>query len=144
MTTPASALQLRSLVTDDQKVELFLDTVEVPVPGPTEVLIRVEAAPINPSDLGLLLAGADVTGAVATGTPDRPVIIAPLPPAAMRAMKARIGVPMPAGNEGAGTVVAAGSSDAAQALLGSTAPSTWRSAWNFRPALPPLTAHPRS
>ncbi len=120
MTTPASALQLRSLVTDDQKVELFLDTVEVPVPGPTEVLIRVEAAPINPSDLGLLLAGADVTAAIATGTPDRPVIVAPLPAAAMRAMKARIGVPMPVGNEGAGTVVAAGSSDAAQALVGKT------------------------
>ena len=117
---PATALQLRSLVKDDQTVELFLDTVEVPEPGPNEVLLRVEAAPINPSDLGLLLAGADFTAAVETGTPDRPVISAPLSPAVMRAMKARVGLPMPAGNEGAGTVVAAGSSAAAQALLGKT------------------------
>ena len=122
MTTPipATALQLRSLVKDDQTVELFLDTVEVPEPGPNEVLLRVEAAPINPSDLGLLLAGADFTAAVETGTPDRPVISAPLSPAVLRAMKARVGLPMPAGNEGAGTVVAAGPSAAAQALLGKT------------------------
>ena len=99
MTTeiPATALQLRSLVTADQNVELFLDPVDVPEPRANEVLVRVEAAPINPSDLGLLLAGADVTAAVESGTPDRPVVTAPLPAAAMRAMKARIGVPLPVG-----------------------------------------------
>jgi NADPH:quinone reductase len=117
---PATALQLKSLVTADQTVELFLDTVEVREPGPSEVLVRVEAAPINPSDLGLLLAGADVTAAAATGTADRPVIIAPLPEAAMRGLRARVGIPMAVGNEGAGTVVAAGSSAAASALLGKT------------------------
>jgi NADPH:quinone reductase len=117
---PATALQLKSLVTADQTVELFLDTVEVPVPGPGEVLVRVEAAPINPSDLGLLLAGADVTAAAATGSTDRPVITAPLPEAAMRGLQARVGIPMAVGNEGAGTVVAAGSSAAAAALLGKT------------------------
>ncbi len=115
---PATALQLRSLVKPDQTVELFLETVQVPEPGPNEVLVRVEATPINPSDLGLLLAGGDFTAAQASGTADRPVITLPLPDAAMRAMRARIGEPMPAGNEGAGTVVAAGSSAAAQALLG--------------------------
>ncbi len=117
---PATALQLKSLVTADQRVELFLDTVEVPEPGPGEVLVRVEAAPINPSDLGLLLAGADVAAAAATGTADRPVITAPLPEAAMRGLRARVGIPMAVGNEGAGTVVAAGSSAAAAALLGKT------------------------
>ncbi len=117
---PATALQLRSLVKADQTVELFLETVAVPEPGPGEVVVRVEAAPINPSDLGLLLAGADVTAAVAGGSADRPVVTAPLPDAAMRAMKARVGIPMPVGNEGAGTVVAAGSSAAARALLGKT------------------------
>ncbi len=117
---PATALQLRSLVTADQAVQLSLDTVAVPEPGPTEVLVRVEATPINPSDLGLLLAGADATAAVVSGPPDRPVVTAPLPDAAMRAVAARVGVPMPVGNEGAGTVVAAGSSPAAQALLGKT------------------------
>ena len=117
---PATALQLLSLVKADQTVELFLDTAEVPEPGPGEVVVRVEASPINPSDLGLLLAGADVTAAVSGGPADRPVVTAPLPDAAMRATKARVGVPMPVGNEGAGTVVAAGSSAAAGALLGKT------------------------
>jgi NADPH:quinone reductase len=115
---PATALQLRSLVKADQTLELFLEAVEVPEPGPGDVVVRVEATPINPSDLGLLLAGADATAAVSSGPPDRPVVTAPVPDAAMRALKARVGVPMPVGNEGAGTVVAAGSSAAAQALLG--------------------------
>ena len=117
---PATTLQLRSLVKADQTVELFLDAVEVPEPGPGEVVVRVEASPINPSDLGLLLAGADVTAAVSGGSADRPVVTAPLPDAAMRAVAGRVGIPMPAGNEGAGTVVAAGASAAAMALLGKT------------------------
>jgi NADPH:quinone reductase len=117
---PDTALQLRSLVTPGQQLELFLDTVDVPSPGPDQVLVRVEAAPINPSDLGLLLAGADLSGAVAAGTAERPVVTAPLPDAAMRAMTGRVGVPMAVGNEGAGTVVATGPTAAAQALLGKT------------------------
>ena len=115
---PAEALQLRSLVRADQTLELSLDTVPVPEPGPNEVLIRIEATPVNPSDLGLLLAGADVTTAAFAGTPDRPVVTAPIPDAAMRGLTARVGASMPVGNEGAGTVVAAGASDAAQRLLG--------------------------
>ena len=117
---PATAMQLRSLVTANQQVELFLDDVAVPEPGPTEVLVRIEAAPINPSDLGLLLAGADVSAARVSGPPQRPVVTAPLPDAAMRAMAGRVGIPMAVGNEGAGTVVAAGAAAAAQALLGKT------------------------
>jgi NADPH:quinone reductase len=115
---PATALQLRSLVRADQTLELSLDTVPVPAPGPNDVLIRIEATPVNPSDLGLLLAGADVATAASEGTPDRPVVTARIPEAAMRGLTARVGVPMPVGNEGAGTVVAAGTSDAAQRLLG--------------------------
>ena len=115
---PATALQLRSLVKADQTVELFLDSAEVPEPGPGQVVVRVEAAPINPSDLGLLLAGADVTAAVSVGSADRPVVSMPLSDAAMRAVAARVGIPMPTGNEGAGTVVAAGASAAATARLG--------------------------
>ena len=117
---PAEALQLFSRVTDQKTVELFLDRVAVPQPGPNEVLLRVEAAPINPSDLGLLLAGGDIGSAASSGTGDRPVTTLPLPDAAARAMAARIGKALPAGNEGAGTVVAAGSGDGAQALLGKT------------------------
>jgi NADPH:quinone reductase-like Zn-dependent oxidoreductase len=115
---PARTLQLRSLVTASQTVQLSLEDVEVPVPGPGQVVVRVEAAPLNPSDLGLLLAGADMTQATADGTADRPVVTAPLPAAAARAAAARAGRSLPVGNEGAGTVVAAGASDAAQALLG--------------------------
>lgn len=117
---PATALQLQTLVRADQTVELSLRPVDVPQPGPDQVLVRVEATPVNPSDLGLLLAGADLSAAVWSGTADRPVVTAPLPDAAMRAVRARVGEPMPAGNEGAGTVVAAGSSAAASALLGKT------------------------
>ena len=115
---PAEALQLRSLVRADQILELFLDMVPVSEPGPDEVLIRVEAAPLNPSDMGLLFGGADMAAAVASGSAERPVVTAPIPDAAIRGLAGRVGTPMPVGNEGAGTVVAAGESPAAQALLG--------------------------
>ena len=119
-TIPDKALQLMSVVEADQTVRVFLESVDVPRPGPGEVLVRVEAAPINPSDLGLLFAGADTASVVSGGTADRPVITSPLPDGAMRAAAGRVGTPMPVGNEGAGTVVAAGSSHVAQALLGKT------------------------
>ena len=117
---PAEGLQLRSLVRADQVLEVFLESVPVPEPGPAEVIVRIEAAPVNPSDLGLLFAGADMSAAVVTGSAHRPAVTAPIPDAAMRALAGRVGTPMPVGNEGAGTVVAAGSSAAAQALLGRT------------------------
>lgn len=115
---PARGLQLRSLVTEHQTVEVSLVEVGVPSPGPDEVLVRVEAAAINPSDLGVLFAGADIAVAEVSGTPDRPVVTAPLSEGAARAAEARVGHSMPVGNEGAGTVVSAGGSDGAQALLG--------------------------
>lgn len=117
---PNKALQLMSLVEPDQTVRVFLESVDVPQPGPREVLVRVEGAPINPSDFGLLFAGADPASAVSSGTAERPVVVARLPDGAMRAAAGRVGTPMPVGNEGAGTVVAAGSSPFAQALLGKT------------------------
>jgi NADPH:quinone reductase len=112
--------QLRSLVTADGILELSLATVEVPEPGPDEVLIRVEAAPINPSDLGLLLAGADLSTASASGTPEQPVITAEVPGPALRAAAGRLGQSLPVGNEGAGTVIGAGSSERARSLAGRT------------------------
>ena len=117
---PATGQELRTLVTADATLELSLAEVPIPVPKPNEVLIRVEAAPINPSDLALLLAGADMSAAVVTGTPESPVVTAPVPPAAMRAMAGRVGASLPVGNEGAGTVVEAGHSAGAQELLGRT------------------------
>ncbi|GAB5900766.1 zinc-binding dehydrogenase [Mycolicibacterium mageritense] len=116
---PKTALELRSLVTPDGTLELSLHDVEVPAPGPDDVVVRVEAAPINPSDLGLLIpAAADMSAATVAGTPERPVVTAPLRDGALAGLAARVGKSLPVGNEGAGTVVAAGSSAAAQALLG--------------------------
>ncbi len=68
-TDARTALQLRSLVKPSGELEVSLAEVPVPEPGPGEVLVRVEAAPINPSDLGLLFGAADMTKAVASGTP---------------------------------------------------------------------------
>jgi NADPH:quinone reductase len=115
-----NGLQLRTLVTEGGDVELSLASVPVTEPGPDEVVVRVEAAPINPSDLGLLLAGGAADQAVSVGTSDAPVARVPLPDAAQRAARARVGQSMPAGNEGAGVVIGAGASPAAQALVGRT------------------------
>ena len=112
--------EIRSLVSAAGHLELSLATVPMPVPAAHEVLVRVEGAPINPSDLGLLLAMADLSQAVASGTPEQPVITAPVPPRVMAGLKARLGESMPVGNEGCGVVVAAGAAPEAQALLGTT------------------------
>ncbi len=117
---PTTGRQIRSLITADGTLELSLVEVEVPTPSDDQVLVRIEAAPINPSDLGLLFAGADMTAATASGTPGQPVVNAPIAPAVLAAMAGRVGESMAVGNEGGGVVVAAGSSPAAQALLGRT------------------------
>jgi len=117
---PTSSLELRSLVTEQGTLELSLTDVPIPPLELGQVLIRVEAAPINPSDLGLLLAGADLTSASVTGASDRPVVTAPLHDGALRALSGRVGKSLPVGNEGAGTVVAAGPSPEAEAIVGRT------------------------
>jgi len=115
---PDNSLELRSTVTSDGRLELSLQDVPVPTPTANEVLVRVEASPINPSDLGVLIAGADMATATVSGTQERPIVTASL--GAVAGLAARIDKPLPVGNEGAGTVVAAGESSAAQALLGKT------------------------
>ena len=117
---PTTALELRSLVTSQGTIELSLHDVPVPAPAANDVVVRVEAAPVNPSDLGLLVASADLSSATVTGTPERPVVTAPLAAGTADLLSGRVGESLPVGNEGAGTVVAAGSSDAAQRLLGKT------------------------
>ncbi len=119
-TIPATALQLRSLVQADGQLQITLESTPVPSPGADEVLIQVQATPINPSDMGLLFGLADLSTLQVSGTADRPVVSARIPEAAMPSMAARVGESMPVGNEGAGLVVAAGASPAAQALLGRT------------------------
>jgi NADPH2:quinone reductase len=114
------ALQLRSLVRSNGELELSLHDEPIPEPQAHEVVIRVEAAPMNPSDLGLLFGAADMTTAKASGSAERPVVTATVPERARPAMAGRLDQSMPVGNEGAGTVVKAGSSPEAQALLGKT------------------------
>ena len=117
---PATMRQIRSLVTADGELQLSIATVDTPQPAEHEVLVRIDAAPINPSDLGLLLAAADVSRATSTGPADSPVVTAPIAPQVMPGLAARVGESMPVGNEGCGVVVAAGSAPDAQALLGLT------------------------
>ena len=118
--TPTTGLQLQSLVTKDGELRLSLARVPVAAPGPEEVLVRIEATPINPSDLGLLLGPADMKAARSAGAGEQTVVTAPVPPGLMRVVAARLDQPMPVGNEGAGIVVKAGASPQAQALLGRT------------------------
>ena len=118
--SPPAGLQLLSLVKPDGQLELSLAEVPTPRPADDEVVVRIEAAPLNPSDIGLLFGAADIRTAKLAGSPTRPVVTMQIPQPAMRAMAARVGQPMPVGNEGAGVVVAAGSSAAAQTLMGKT------------------------
>jgi NADPH:quinone reductase-like Zn-dependent oxidoreductase len=120
MSDASHGLQLRSLIKASGELEISLLDVPTPEPGPDEVVVRVEATPINPSDLGLLAGAADLSTIQASGSADRPVISAKVPEAGMRAMAGRLDQSMPVGNEGAGVVVATGASDAAKALMGRT------------------------
>lgn len=120
MTDITSGLELRSLIKSSGELEISLQQVAIPAPGPDEVVVRIEAAPINPSDLGLLLGAADPASAKISGSGASSVVTATVPQANMKAMSGRLDELMAVGNEGAGTVVKAGSSEAAQALLGKT------------------------
>jgi NADPH:quinone reductase-like Zn-dependent oxidoreductase len=113
-------LQLRSLVTAGGELELSLAKVPIPQPAEDEILVRIEGTPINPSDLGLLLGPADLSTAKVSGAGDEAVVTAKIPPQLMRMLAGRVDQSLPVGNEGAGTVVDAGSSSEAQALVGKT------------------------
>jgi NADPH2:quinone reductase len=117
---PSTALQLRSLVKKEGSVEVSLMDVAVPEPKANEVLVRVDATPINPSDLGLMFGPADIQSAQFSGSDDHPVVTAQIPDGLMKGLAARVDQSLPVGNEGAGLVVAAGESAEAQALLGKT------------------------
>src|SRR5438270_5685850 len=120
MSDGKTGLQLRSLIKASGELEISLVNVPTPEPAADEVVVRVEAAPINPSDLGLLVGAADMSSAKSSGTKELPVVTAKVPEAAMNAMAGRMDESMPVGNEGAGLVVKTGSSDAAKALMGKT------------------------
>ncbi|MGP4714234.1 MULTISPECIES: zinc-binding dehydrogenase [unclassified Psychrobacter] len=113
-------LQLISTISDDNKLTVSLQDIGMPQPSDDEVVVRIEAAPLNPSDLAILFSVADMSTAAQSGDDQNPVITADVPAKFMPAVKTRVGKDTPVGNEGAGTVVAAGSSPAAQALMGKT------------------------
>lgn len=118
--TKRIGLELRSLVKSSGELELSLVSTKIPAPEPDEVVVRIEAAPINPSDIGLLFGAADMSTAKASGTANSPVVTASVPERFLRSMAGRLDQSMPVGNEGAGVVVEAGGSGSAQALLGKT------------------------
>ncbi|WP_108811003.1 NADH oxidase [Sphingorhabdus sp. Alg231-15] len=115
-----NAKQLFTTVTDDGKLVLSIEPYAVPDLEDHQVVVEMEAVPINPSDLGLLLSPAQMDTVRSETVDGHPALVADVDPAMMRIFAGRKGKKLPAGNEGAGKVVAAGASDAAQALLGKT------------------------
>jgi NADPH:quinone reductase-like Zn-dependent oxidoreductase len=124
MSNPATYLQMISTVTEDAQLRMELVEKPFPTPQSHEVVIRVEATPINPSDQGVMFGWSNMANASSSGQGVKTVLTAPVTPQGMGVMKARIGQNLPVGNEGAGTVVAAGDSDEAQALMGKTVSAT--------------------
>ena len=120
MTLPKTFIQMTSTLTQDAELRLELVEKELNAPKPNQVLVRVEATPINPSDHGVMFGMVDMSKATSTGAGKDIALSAPASPTAMARMKARIGQALPVGNEGAGTVVAAGDDPHAEQLMGKT------------------------
>ncbi|GAA0862313.1 zinc-binding dehydrogenase [Sphingopyxis soli] len=117
---PTTNTVMVTIVKPEGQLEVYFERRPMPEPKPHEVLVKVLATPINPSDLGLLFGGADMATARAGERDGLPMITADVPPAGMRAMGGRIGDALPIGNEGCGVVIKAGDSPEAQALVGKT------------------------
>ena len=112
------SLQMQSCVHEEGTIECALFEVDIASPKDNEVMVKIEASPINPSDLGLMFGAADVGSIRASERNGHPSIVLDVPAPAMRAMATRVGEWLPVGNEACGTVVEAGASPEAQALLG--------------------------
>jgi NADPH:quinone reductase-like Zn-dependent oxidoreductase len=117
-TVADTGLELRSLVKTDGTLEISLAKVKVPEPTDDQVVVRVEATPLNPSDLGLLFGPADMSKAKVSGSGDSAVVAASVPPQTLKGLAARLDQSLPVGNEGAGVVVKAGAK--VKDLLGKT------------------------
>ena len=118
MTTPTTNLQMFSTLTESGELRLDLQEKPIPALEANQVLVRVEATPINPSDQGVMFGWSDISAATTTGSGKDTVLTAPVAEQGMRVMKARVGQALVVGNEGAGTVVATGSSELAESLAG--------------------------
>ena len=137
-----TGLQLRSLITKSGELELSLVEMPIPEPAADQVVVKVEATPINPSDLGLLIGPADMSTAKASGSGADIKVTAKVPQQALPFLAARLDQAMPVGNEGAGTVIKAGSSEAAQALLGKTVSAVGGSMYSQYRLLKATDCHP--
>jgi hypothetical protein len=120
MSVPSTFLQMFSTITEAGELTLELLEKPMPVPQGNQVLIKIEATPINPSDQGVMFGRADISAALTSGSGNKTVLTAPVPNEGMPAMKARVGQALAVGNEGAGTVVATGDSELAKSLAGKT------------------------
>jgi len=118
MSNPTSMIQIQSAAQNDEVLDVRIVDTDMPTLRDSDVLVRVEAAPINPSDLGLLFGPADMDNAQYSSDSGSPSIKAPIPSHLMSGIEGRIGENLPVGNEGAGIVVSAGESEEAQALIG--------------------------
>ena len=120
MSLPETYMQMVSTLTEEGVLRMELVEQKMPDPKPGQIIVRVEATPINPSDHGVMFGWSNMAAAVSAGSGKDTVLTAPVPEQGMRMMKARIGQALPVGNEGAGTVVAAGEGDYPQSLIGKT------------------------
>jgi len=118
MSLPSTYLQMLSTISKEGVLTMALKEQPMPTPKPDQIIVRIEAAPINPSDHGVMFGWADITQATSSGQGAERVLTAPVHPQGMSRMKARFGQALPVGNEGAGTVVAAGDDPYAQSLIG--------------------------
>lgn len=118
MALNSTYLQMFSTVTDAGELRLELLEKTTPTPEADQVLVEIEATPINPSDLGVMFGMSDMGEAKSSGTGKDTVLTAPVSPQGLSMMKARLGQALAVGNEGAGTVVATGDSEAAKSLEG--------------------------
>lgn len=120
MTMPTTYKQMLSTVSEDGKLTMALHDIPMPTPESDQVIVRIEATPINPSDHGVMFGWTNMANASSSGSGAETVLTATVSPQGMGVMKARVGQDLAVGNEGAGTVVAAGDSDYAQSLIGKT------------------------
>ncbi|HIF87116.1 MAG TPA: NADH oxidase [Gammaproteobacteria bacterium] len=118
MSMNSTYLQMFSTVTDAGEVRLELLEKPTPQPETNQVLVKIEATPINPSDLGVMFGLSDMANAKSSGAGNDTVLTAPVSQQGLRVMKARLGQALAVGNEGAGTVVATGDSELAKSLEG--------------------------
>ena len=111
--------QIRSEVTKEGKLLIYIESTKLPEPKEDEVLIRIEASPINPSDLGLLIGPSDVSSLSVSGDGENAVVTMDIPEGLLRMLDARIDQSLPVGNEGGGIIVAAGD-QVSEDLIGKT------------------------